>query len=174
MTYKKTTSIICAIALAGCLALVGCGGSPAATSPAQSEPAATEAATATESVAAETAAPATETQDQAAATDASATSTDAQATSTEAQTAEPAQPATEAPAAPATTEAYITNAEAEAAALAHAGVAQADATVLTSELDLDDGVAHYDVDLKVGNMEYDYTIDAVTGNVLAYESEIDD
>ena len=41
------------------------------------------------------------------------------------------------------------------------------------ELDLDDAVPHYDVDIRVGNTEYDYDIDATTGAVLKYDSEID-
>ena len=41
------------------------------------------------------------------------------------------------------------------------------------ELDLDDGTPHYDVEIKVGNTEYDYDINATNGAVLSYDSEID-
>ena len=61
-----------------------------------------------------------------------------------------------------------------AAALKDAGVAEADATELKAELDPDDAVVHYDVEFKAGGMEYDYEIDAATGEVLKGESEADD
>ena len=41
------------------------------------------------------------------------------------------------------------------------------------ELDKDDPVIHYDVEFKVGTTEYDYDIDPVTGDILKYDSEID-
>lgn len=61
-----------------------------------------------------------------------------------------------------------------AAALAHAGLAQGDVTALDAELDNDDPVIHYDVDFKSGGMEYDYEIDAATGDVITFSSEVDD
>ena len=69
---------------------------------------------------------------------------------------------------------YISVEDAKAAALEHAGVAAADVTDLEVELDLDDAIDHYDVDFKAGGMEYDYDIDAATGDVLSYKSEVDD
>ena len=45
---------------------------------------------------------------------------------------------------------------------------------LDAELDLDDATVHYDVDFNVGGMEYDYDIDATTGEVLYSNSEVDD
>ena len=63
---------------------------------------------------------------------------------------------------------------AKAAALADAGLAEGDVTELEAELDLDDAVVHYDVDFKSGGMEYNYDIDAVTGEILNGESEVDD
>ena len=59
-------------------------------------------------------------------------------------------------------------------ALADAGVEVGDATQLSVELDLDDTMPHYDVDFKYGGYEYDYDIDAVTGDILSASSEIDD
>ena len=45
---------------------------------------------------------------------------------------------------------------------------------LENELDHDDGVARYEISFHVGNMEYEYEINATTGQVLKYESERDD
>ena len=59
-------------------------------------------------------------------------------------------------------------------ALKDAGFAAADVTELEAELDLDDAVVHYDVEFKQGGMEYDYDIDAVTGEILEAHSEVDD
>ena len=42
------------------------------------------------------------------------------------------------------------------------------------DLDPDDGPAHYDVDFKVGDKEYEYDVNAVTGEIMSHEVEIDD
>ena len=60
------------------------------------------------------------------------------------------------------------------AALADAGVTQAETAGLHAELDLDESPVHYDVEFNVGSMEYDYDIDATTGAVLSSSSEVDD
>ena len=140
-----------AVALAATLALAGCGGSQQQT---KSQPA---AETTTTEQATDAAATTTET-----ATDAAATTEAAPAPATE------AAPAAQDPAA------YVGDEAAKAAALAHAGLAQADVTELSCELDLDDAVAHYDVDFKSGGMEYEYDIDAATGAVISFSSEVDD
>ena len=41
------------------------------------------------------------------------------------------------------------------------------------ELDRNNGVLHYDVEFKVGNVEYDYEIDAQTGDICEREREVD-
>ena len=69
---------------------------------------------------------------------------------------------------------YIGEEAAKTAALAHAGFAAGDVTELTAHLDTDDATVHYDVDFKNGGKEYDYDIDAATGNVLNYKTEVDD
>ena len=66
----------------------------------------------------------------------------------------------------------ITDEEALAAALAHAGLTEDDAVYLEMELDYDDGRYEYEIEFYAGNMEYEYEIDAVTGEVLKAESEI--
>lgn len=60
------------------------------------------------------------------------------------------------------------------AACKHAGVDVSQVTRLENELDYDDGVACYEISFHVGNMEYDYEINAANGQVLKYESERDD
>ena len=57
-------------------------------------------------------------------------------------------------------------------ALSHAGVSGASFTKV--ELDTDDGVRVYEIEFKVGNVEYDYDIDASSGAILSSSSEIDD
>ena len=64
---------------------------------------------------------------------------------------------------------YITPEEAKAIALQDAGLAEADVRDLEVELDRDDGTVHYDVDFEKGNADYDYDIDAVTGEILRAE-----
>lgn len=46
--------------------------------------------------------------------------------------------------------------------------------IVSFSLDTDDGRAHYDVEMKDGQLEYDFDIDAVTGDVRDYEEDRDD
>ena len=67
----------------------------------------------------------------------------------------------------------ISEAEAQAAALAHAKVAQADAVFTKSHLDRDDGQLKYDLEFSVpGVMKYDYDIDATSGEVVEYSYKV--
>lgn len=68
----------------------------------------------------------------------------------------------------------LTAQEAEAIALAHAGLTAEQVKHLRSEFDLDDGVAQWEVEFRVGQMEYEYTIHAETGEILEWDKEIDD
>ncbi len=68
----------------------------------------------------------------------------------------------------------ITEDEAKNIALTDAGVTEADVTGIRVKLDMDDGVREYDVDFYVGNMEYDYDIDAATGKIRSKDTEIED
>lgn len=56
-------------------------------------------------------------------------------------------------------------------ALDHAGVSESDTAFLMSKSDYDDGVAVYDVEFYVAstNTEYDYEIDAATGEIRSYD-----
>ena len=61
---------------------------------------------------------------------------------------------------------YITPDEAKAIALNDAGLKEADIHDLEIELDRDGVKVHYDVDFDKGSDDYDYEIDAVTGDIL--------
>lgn len=67
----------------------------------------------------------------------------------------------------------ITAEQAEQAALTHAGVTTAEANFRRTELDFDDGAYKYEVDFYVGNTEYEYEIDAKTGNIISFDKDID-
>ena len=60
------------------------------------------------------------------------------------------------------------------AALAHAGLSLDDIYDLDIEAELDERIPHYSVDFKSGRMEYEYEINASTGEVLAVEQDYDD
>ena len=81
---------------------------------------------------------------------------------TQPQTAAPAQAASSG----------ISADRAKQIALSDAGVSGASFT--TVELDTDDGVRVYEIEFKVGNVEYDYDIDASSGAIISSSSEIDD
>ena len=42
------------------------------------------------------------------------------------------------------------------------------------QLEKDDGVYEYEVEFHVGNMEYEYSIDAKTGRILDFDKDLDD
>lgn len=65
-------------------------------------------------------------------------------------------------------------AAAKAAALKHAGLTEDSIRELDMELDREDGVPVYEIEFKAGGYEYEYTIDAATGKILAQERELDD
>ena len=83
--------------------------------------------------------------------------------STPAPTEAPTQPA-----APST----ISADRAKQIALSHAGVGGANFTKV--ELDTDDGVQVYEIEFKVGNVEYEYDINAISGEIISSKSEVDD
>ncbi len=86
---------------------------------------------------------------------------------TPAPTAAPT-PAPTQPAAPST----ISADRAKQIALSHAGVGGANFTKV--ELDTDDGVQVYEIEFKVGNVEYEYDINAISGAIISSKSEVDD
>ncbi len=64
--------------------------------------------------------------------------------------------------------------QAKAIALAHAGLTEADVTRLSVKLERDDGHMTYEVEFRQGRIEYEYEIDAVTGDILEWDSDYDD
>ena len=72
------------------------------------------------------------------------------------------------------TAAYADIEAVKADVLAHAGVAAADAVAFDVELDREGGVIVYEIDFCCGTMEYEYTVDALTGKILFDETETDD
>ena len=67
--------------------------------------------------------------------------------------------------------AQITEAQAKEIALKHAGVTAQQAQFTKMKLDRDFGRAEYELEFYVGNVEYDYEIDAATGNVRQFSRE---
>ena len=65
----------------------------------------------------------------------------------------------------------ITADEARAAALADAGLSESEVTFTKTQLDRDDGVQEYEVDFYTSDKEYDYEINATTGEIISRESE---
>ena len=68
----------------------------------------------------------------------------------------------------------ISEDEAKSIALKKAGLAESDVTGLRVKLDRDDGVEEYEVSFHSGNREYDCDINAATGEIRSFDSEIDD
>lgn len=58
-------------------------------------------------------------------------------------------------------------------ALEHAGVSESDAQSLKVEFDYDDGRAEYEVEWYVGRTEYACDVDAYTGAILSFKTELD-
>ena len=73
-----------------------------------------------------------------------------------------------------TTENIITKDEAKAAVLKHAGLAESDVKRFDIELDRERNGLVYEVDFDAGKYEYEYEVDAVTGEVLRNHKEYKD
>ena len=86
----------------------------------------------------------------------------------------PVGDATAKPSAPSEAAQDIGYAKAKSIALNHAGVSENQAYDMEIELDDEDGTLVYEVEFKSGDMEYSYEINAATGTILKYETEIDD
>ena len=84
----------------------------------------------------------------------------------------PAPTAAPAPAPKKAASSGISAERAKQIALSHAGVGSAHFTKV--ELDTEDGIRVYEIEFKVGNVEYDYDINAATGAIVSSSSEIDD
>ena len=64
---------------------------------------------------------------------------------------------------------YIGEERAKEIALDHAGLTASGVTFVRSHLDWDDGRAQYEVEFYANNTEYDYDIDATTGDIRSYD-----
>ncbi len=71
------------------------------------------------------------------------------------------------------TETYIGEEEAKAVALAHAGMNESDISHMLCKLDYDDGIAEYEVEFWDGTTEYDYEINAVSGEIIGYDYDME-
>ena len=69
--------------------------------------------------------------------------------------------------------ASITEEQAKEIAASHAGVAVADVTFHSVSLEEADGRRVYDVEFYSGSTEYDYEIDAATGDILSYDNDVE-
>ncbi len=67
----------------------------------------------------------------------------------------------------------ITANDARDAALRHAGIDESQARDIDVDLDRDNGKLIYEVDFNSGNTEYDYDIDAETGEVISVSKSND-
>lgn len=65
----------------------------------------------------------------------------------------------------------ITVEQAKEIALKHANLTNDQVTFGKVETDFDDGIQKYDVEFYNNNIEYNYEIDANTGNILSYEQD---
>ena len=144
MKKTKLVALACTLAVPMALFLAGCGAQPAQSTDANANKESTQQTQTTDNKSQTNAQTTTQTQTQ-----------------TQAQTT-PAQPT------------YIGEEAAKKAALSHAGFDESAVTNLKVELDTDDGTVHYDVDFKQGGMEYDYDINATTGEIMKSKSEVDD
>jgi uncharacterized membrane protein YkoI len=160
-------SILAVILLAGCAqSNVGTTGESAGNAPTDAESTESVAATVEPSTEAE---PQAETQPQAeieqpaeivqpADNTAEAPPADAQQTQVAANT-------------PPTTGADIGEAKAKEIALTHAGLKESDVVFVRVHLDYDDRRREYEVEFYSGNIEYDYDIDAETGEIRSYDRD---
>ena len=63
--------------------------------------------------------------------------------------------------------------DAKQIALAHAKIAQSGVTFIKAKLDTEDGRQVYDIEFYSGNTEYDYEIDAISGEIVSSDMDIE-
>lgn len=68
----------------------------------------------------------------------------------------------------------ISEEKAKSIAVSHAGFSEADVRFTESKLDQEDGVEVYEIEFHKDGMEYDYEINAATGDIIEYSSDRDD
>lgn len=70
-----------------------------------------------------------------------------------------------------TTSATLTEEEATAIALEHAGFTADQVNYLHTEYEIDDGIPQYEVEFHQDRYEYDYAINAETGAILSFSKD---
>ena len=68
---------------------------------------------------------------------------------------------------------YIGVDRAKEIALSHANLTESDVRFAKAKLEKDDGRMEYEIEFYCGATEYDYTIDAVSGNIIEYDVDYD-
>ena len=63
--------------------------------------------------------------------------------------------------------------KAKSIALKHAGLAASDTAFIYANLDYENGLRVYDVEFFSGNKEYDYEINAATGDIVSFDQDIE-
>lgn len=66
---------------------------------------------------------------------------------------------------------YIGEAAAKRVALSHAGLSENEVTFLSVRLDYERGKAIYETEFQSGQKEYDYEIDALSGEIVSFDHE---
>ena len=57
--------------------------------------------------------------------------------------------------------------------LEHAGLSEQQVKNLKIDLDSDNGVLKYEIDFYYGNAQYDYDLNALTGQIISFDRDID-
>ena len=65
----------------------------------------------------------------------------------------------------------ITEAQAQAIALEHAGLTEQEVSRLQVRADWDDGRQEFEVEFNAGYLEYEYEIDAASGRILSFDKD---
>lgn len=68
---------------------------------------------------------------------------------------------------------FIGKSRAEEIALDHAGIEASQLSWIHVKLDHDHGRVEYDVEFFSGNKEYDYEIDATSGDILSFDYDVE-
>ena len=74
----------------------------------------------------------------------------------------------------ASTNSYITKENAKQKALSDAGISENDIRDLEIELDADAGILIYEIEFKTSNNEYEYEINARTGEIINKNTDLND
>ena len=75
---------------------------------------------------------------------------------------------------PADTSDFISADKAVQIALEKAGLSAKDVRIGRTDFDYDNGIWHYEVEFRQGNVEYDVDVKAEDGTILSFEKDIDD